>query len=152
MSSGALWLSSVSRHVEGIWAFWLKYHEMKFFFLFILLRFTRNPSSLSVMFYVFVRVVQTRQLVLTCALALMPRTLKQLLWYKVALIMKWDAAAWRNLDLEKRFFMKNNLIEQNWSQRLNAAAIDKSTKRIELIIIILPPRLAFFCARIICTI
>lgn len=95
-------VSSCRRHLSVL----IEISRNEVFFLFILLRFTRNPSSLSVMFYVFARVVQTRQLVLTCALALMPRTLKQLLWYKVALIMKWDAAAWRNLDLEKSFFMK----------------------------------------------
>lgn len=62
-----------------------------------------------VMLYVFIRSFKTRQLVLTCASVMhvrLARTLKQLLWYIVALIMKWDAALDAILILKNIFFEK----------------------------------------------
>lgn len=117
-------------HVEGIWAFDWNITEWSFSSLPIRFPFHQKAHSrlAVVMLYVFIRSLKTRQLVLTCASddACSFSKLKQLLWYIVALIMKWDAALDAILILKYSF--ENNLIELNWSQRLNAAALDKKKK------------------------
>lgn len=105
-------------------------------------RALRN-AIFDVILYVFIRSFKTRQLVLTCALVddvharlLRLSDLKTIIVIHSRSHYEMRRGSWRNLDLEKYSFIllgvhcrrKNNLIELNWSQRLNAAAFDKKQK------------------------
>lgn len=102
-----------------------------------------SHATFDVILYVFIRSFKTRQLVLTCALVddvharlLRLSDLKTIIVIHSRSHYEMRRGSWRNLDLEKYSFIllgvhcrrKNNLIELNWSQRLNAAAFDKTER------------------------
>lgn len=129
MSSGALWFSLVC-HVEGIWAFDWNITEWSFSFPFSSFPFHQKPfSSLSaaMLCYMFSFVLSKLDNLfwLVHRWCMLASDLRTIIVIHSRSHYEMRRGSWRNLDLEKYIFRKYNLIELNWSQRLNAAAFDK---------------------------
>lgn len=124
---------SCRRHLS----IWLKHHGMKFFFSFSSFPFHQKPfSSLSALLCYVICFHSFFQNSTTCfdlcigdAWCSLHSDLKTIIVIHSRSHYEMRRGSWRNLDLEKYIFQKNNLIELNWSQRLNAAAFDKKAKK-----------------------